>query len=96
MDAQPYVNPQFYLQKWHQATNEIVAGQAFEGLSMLPSDAEAFPAPTFAGDVGVSEAKCFVEAFLDEIDLRAVDQLEAFAIHDHLDATLIEDYVIVV
>ena len=63
---------------------------------MQPSDAEAFPAPAFAGDVGVSEAKCFVEAFLDEIDLRAVDQPEALAIHDHLDATLIEDYVIVV
>ena len=96
MDARLYVNPQFYLQKWRQATNEIVAGQAFEGRSMLPSDAEAFPAPAFAGDVGVSEAKCFVETFLDEIDLRAVDQPEAFGIHDHLDATLIEDYVIVV
>jgi hypothetical protein len=31
MDAHQYVNPQFYLQKWHQATNEIVVGQAFAG-----------------------------------------------------------------
>ena len=30
MDARPHVNPQFYLQKWHQATNEIVVGQAVE------------------------------------------------------------------
>jgi len=96
MDARPYVNPQFYLEKWHQATNDIAARPAFAGLRMSPSDAKAFPAATFSGYVGISKAKCFIEAFLYEVDLGAVDELQAFAVNNHLDSACVENDIVVV
>ena len=96
MDARPYVNPQFYLEKWHQATNDIAARPAFTGLRMSPSDAEAFPTATFSAYVGISKAKCFVEAFLDEVNLGAVDELQAFAVNNYLDSAGVEYDIVVV
>ena len=63
---------------------------------MRRSDAEAFPAAAFAGDVGIAKAKCFVKALFDEIDLGAVDQLQALLVYDHLYALVVKDHVVLV
>src|ERR1700716_804860 len=47
------------------------------------SDGEALPAAAFALDVRVSESKGLVQALLDEVHDRAVEQAEARAGNDH-------------
>src|SRR5690606_1500374 len=57
------------------------------------SDAEAFAAAAFAGDVRVAEAERLVQPFFDEIDLRAVDEPEALLVHHDLDPAVFENDV---
>src|SRR5262245_13384240 len=57
------------------------------------SDAEALAAAALAADVGIAETEGLVEALADEIDLGAVDELEAVGIDEHADALAVEDTV---
>src|SRR6188474_56716 len=57
------------------------------------SDAEALAAAAFATHVGVPEAEGLVEPLADEIDLGAVDQLEAVGVHEDRNALAFEDLV---
>src|SRR5690606_12606181 len=59
----------------------------------VASYVEAFTAPALAFHVRVTELEGLVQALLDEIDLGAVDQLEALAVHDDLHAAVVEDDV---
>src|SRR5690606_22329532 len=52
--------------------------------SPVASDIETLAAPAFALHVRVAELEGLVQALLDEIDLGAVDQLEAFGVDDDL------------
>ncbi len=54
------------------------------------SDAEALPTATFACHIGIAEAKCLVQALLDEIHLRTIDELERLLIDDDLNAVIFE------
>src|SRR5690606_5972072 len=58
--------------------------------------AEAFAAAAFTLDVRVAKLEGLVQAFLDEVDLGAVDEPEAFVVDDDLDARVVEDDVVVV
>src|SRR5262245_64518240 len=57
-------------------------------------DAEAFAATAFAFHVGVAELERFVEAVLDEVDLGAIDELQAVGGHHDFDASLLEHDVV--
>src|SRR5690606_25739010 len=59
-----------------------------------PLDAETFSATALALDVWVAELEGLVQAFLHEVDLRAVDQLEALAVDDDLHVALVEDHIV--
>jgi hypothetical protein len=54
-------------------------------------DAETFSTATFAGHIGVAEAKCLVEPFLDEVNLGAINERKAVFVHHNFDAVILED-----
>ena len=47
-------------------------------------DAEALSTPAFTGNIGIAEAKSLIQPFLDEIDLRAINEGQAGLIHHNL------------
>ena len=54
-------------------------------------DAETFSTATFAGHIGVAEAKCLVEPFLDEVNLGAINERKAVFVHHNFDAVILEN-----
>ena len=58
------------------------------------SDAETLAATAFPGDIGIAELEGLVQAFLDEIDFGAVDELEAFLIHHDSHPAILENTVV--
>ena len=54
-------------------------------------DAETFSTATFAGYIGVAEAKGLVEPFLDEVNLGAINERKAVFVHHNFDAVILED-----
>src|SRR5690606_36746760 len=61
--------------------------------SPVASDIETLAAPAFALHVRVAKLEGLVQALLDEIDLGAVDQLEAFGVDDDLHAAVFEHHI---
>ena len=59
---------------------EILSGNEPRGARNHDSDFQTLAAAALAGYIGIAETEGFVQAFLDEIDLGPVDQLEAFLI----------------
>ena len=59
-------------------------------------DAEALPTATFAGNIGIAEAKCFIEAFFDKIDLSSIDQGQAGLIHNNRHTAIFENPIFVI
>ena len=57
------------------------------------SDAEGFPATATITFVGVVELEAFIEAFTDEVELRAIDVGQALGINQDLDAQALENDV---
>src|SRR5205823_1016853 len=66
------------------------AGALARGRARGRSDGEALPAAAFPLDVRVSEAEGLVQALLDEVHDRAVEQAQARAVHEHPHAAVFE------
>src|SRR5512138_432248 len=58
------------------------------------SDREALAATALAFHVRIAESESLVQALLDEIDLGALEKVEAFAVHDDLDALILVDEIV--
>jgi len=73
---------------------QVVTALARAGLTVRAlegaSDGEALPAAAFALDVRVSEAEGLVQALLDEVHDRAVEQAQACAVNEHRHAAVFE------
>lgn len=58
------------------------------------SDTEALAAAAFPGDIRIAKLESLVQALFDKVDLRAINQTQAFLIDNHGNAAILENAII--